>query len=117
MEQKTEQNLLDLIPERMRDYETQETGLISIIQPKFQNKFFMKYLAPRLKKPFFKVHLDEFGSKVWELCDGTKSIEQIGQILYKNYGEQVEPVYERLGTFFQYLYRLKFIRYQNYANK
>jgi len=117
LEQKTEQNLLDLIPERVRDYETLETGLISIIQPKFHNKFFVKYLAPRLKKPFFKVHLDEFGSKVWELSDGKTSIEQIGQILHQHFGEKVEPVYERLATFYRYLYRLKFIRYQNYAGK
>ena len=115
VEQRTGQNLLELIPERLREFETDEDGLISIIQPKFKNKFFRKYLVPRLKKPFFHVHLDEYGSNVWKLCDGAHSIEQIGQLLHQSYGEQVEPVYERLANFFQHLYRLKFIRYQNYS--
>jgi len=112
-----EQNLLELIPERIRPFEKEEDGHVSIIQPKFTNKFFIKYLAPRLKNAYFRIHLDEFGSKVWELCDGQNTIEYIGEQLHQTFGDKVEPVYERLAAFFQYLYRLKFIHYTNYVPK
>ena len=110
-----EQNLFDLIPERKNEYEKTEDGIVWIIQPKFTNKFMVKYVLPYLKRPFFKVELDEFGSKVWEYIDGKNTIEQIGKVLHADFGEKIEPVYDRLAMFFQQLHRLKFIQYKNYV--
>lgn len=114
VKQKTEQNLLELVPERMREFEKDEEGNIQIIYPKFTNRFLVKYLVPRLKQPYIKVQLDELGSTVWEACDGENTVEEIATILNNKFGKSVEPVYERLAMFFQNLHRLKFIRYLNY---
>ena len=112
--EQNEQNLFDLIPERKNDFEKTEDGIIWIIQPKFTSKFMRKYIVPHLKRPFFKVKLDEFGSSVWEYIDGQRTIAQIGQKLHTDFGEKVEPVYDRLAIFFQSLQRLRFVQYKNY---
>lgn len=114
MEQ-NEQNLFDLIPEQKNEFEKTEDGIIWVIQPKFKSKFMVKYVVPRLKRPYFKVKLDEFGSAVWEYIDGQRTIKQIGEKLHADFGEKVEPVYERLAVFFQSLQRLRFIQYKNYV--
>ena len=109
-----EQNLLDLIPAQNMAFERTEDGKITIIQPKFTNKFMVKYIVPRMTRPNFKVSLDEFGSHVWEQIDGKRSIGEIGESLQSTFGEKVEPLWDRLTQFFVQLNNLKFIRYLNY---
>lgn len=46
---------------------------------------------------------DEYSSLVFMQIDGQKSIYEIGQILHKQYGKDVEPLYERLVTFIDFL--------------
>ncbi len=47
--------------------------------------------------------LDSLGSRVWLLCDGEKNIAEIGEIIKGEFGEQAEPLYERLVQFMQLL--------------
>ncbi len=107
-------NLLDLIPEQKIKYEETAEGLVVLLKPKFRNKFMVKYVLPRLKKPHFKVNLDEFGSFVWKNCNGNNTVEQIGTLLKKKYSDNIDPVYDRLAVFIQSLARYKFIEYKNY---
>ncbi|MCI0512882.1 PqqD family protein [candidate division KSB1 bacterium] len=109
-----EQNFLELIPIRLVNFEKQVDGRITLFQSKFRHPFLVKYLQPRLKQPFIKVHLDEIGSELWDLCDGQNTIEQIATGLSEKFGSKVEPVYERMAQYFQSLFQLKFIYYQNY---
>ena len=110
-------NLLDLIPIKMMKSEENDDGTITVIKPKFRNKFIVKYLVPKLKSPDFKVKLDEFGSFVWKQIDGNLTVEKIGWNLKNNFHENIEPVYERLSVYFQTLLRYKFIEYKNYDPK
>ena len=107
-------NLLDLIPEQKIKFEETGEGLVVLLKPKFRNKFIVKHLLPRMKKPNFKVNLDEFGSFVWKQCNGNNTVEQIGSLLRENFSEDIEPVYDRLAVFIQSLARYKFIEYINY---
>ena len=86
-----EQNLLDLIPEQICNFEKNEDGLISVIKPKFHNRIFVKYLAPRLKRPFFRVKLDEFGTSIWELCNGKNTVGAIGEQLHQQFYQPLHP--------------------------
>jgi len=113
----TDVNLFDLIPERNANYEESGDGLIIILKPKFKNKIFVKYLLPRLKSPNFKVKLDQFGSFVWNQCNGKNTVEQIGNLLKENFQGDIEPVYDRLAVFIQSLARYRFIEYKNYNSK
>jgi hypothetical protein len=111
-------NLLDLIPIKiMKNEKKNEDGTITVFKPKFQNKFMVKYIVPKLKSPDFKVKLDDFGSFVWKQINGKLTVEQIGVRLKDSYKEDIEPVYERLSVYFQTLLRYKFIEYKNYDPK
>jgi len=110
----TEVNLLDLIPERIVRSEQSDDGLITIFKPKFKNKLLAKYLLPKLKSPNFKVKLDQFGSFVWNQCDGKNTVAQIGNLLKERFQDNIEPVYDRLAVFIQSLARYRFIEYKNY---
>ena len=107
-------NLLDLIPVRVLTHKENENGTITIFKPKFRNRFMLKYVAPRIKNPEFKVNLDEYGSFVWKHIDGKLTVEQIGDKLKENFKDDVEPVYERLSSFIHSLVQYKFIEFKNY---
>jgi len=102
-------NLLELIPVKNIKWEKKEDGLIVLLKPKFKHPFFKKHILPRLKYPFYKVKLDDVGSFVWEWCDGKKTVKEIAQGLKEEFGEKVEPLYNRLALFLQNLEKNHFI--------
>lgn len=106
-------NLLDLVPERLIEYEVDDSNIVTLFAPRFKNKLLKKWFQPRLKNPFLKVKLDEIGSSVWLLCDGHKNIKEIGEVLKDKFEERIEPCYDRLGMFFQQLEGARFICYEN----
>ena len=55
------------------------------------------------------VHLDKIGSFVWPLIDGEKNIIELGELVSKKFGDEAEPLYERLAKFFQILESYNFI--------
>jgi len=101
-------NLLELIPKRIAKWEEIE-GLVVILKPKFSHPWMREHLLPRLKKPYYRVKLDETGSSVCRLCDGQRTVEEIGKILSQSFGEKIEPLYERLSYFLQMLERNRFL--------
>ncbi len=105
-------NLLDLRPRRCREWEIDGENLVTILVPKFSSRFLRRWLLPRLKKRNFHVRLDAYGSLVWQHCDGNTTVAEIGKLLQKRFGEQVEPVYERLALFFRQLEKSKFIVFE-----
>ena len=106
-------NLLDLIPVRNLEWVDNEQNLVVLLKPKFSNRWLAKYILPRMKRPNYRISLDAFGSAVWNSCDGKNTVAEIGEKLKKEFGDRVEPVYERLALFFQQLERSRFIRFQD----
>lgn len=109
------QNLLDMRPIRLRLYKVNEKkgdGNYTILVPKFGNGKIGTWLRKRMKKPDYLVHLDDFGSYVWHLCDGEKQVREIGVSLKEKFGEKVEPVYDRLSQFFKQMERSKLIAFR-----
>ena len=105
-------NLLDLIPVRNIKWEKKEDGLITLFKPKFEHAFFKKYVLPRLKKPHYKINLDHVGSFTWELCDGSLRVKEVAKNLKDKFGEEVEPLYDRLALFLQSLEKTHLIFYK-----
>lgn len=63
-----------------------------------------------LKKPKVSyIHLDDIGSFVWPIIDGEKDIIEIGAEVKARFGENAEPLYERLAKYFQILDSYGFI--------
>ncbi|AEH25349.1 PqqD family protein [Pyrococcus yayanosii] len=57
------------------------------------------FLARMLHGDYRRLELDEVGAYVWQLCDGRRNVEEIGRKLREKFGDEVEPLYERLVTF------------------
>ena len=55
------------------------------------------------------VHLEPFGSFIWQQIDGTRTVYEIGQCLHDAFGEEAEPLYERLTVYMKQLERNGFI--------
>lgn len=111
-----EANLLDLVPQQKIKFEESGDGKIILLKPKFKNKLLVKYLLPRLKKPNFKIKLDQFGSFVWKQCNGKNTVAQIANLLKQNFQDEIDPVYDRLAIFIQSLARYRFIEYKNFES-
>ena len=107
-----EQNLLDFIPIRTVQWEKNEDGTVYLKEPKFKISFLQSIVMRFARSPYYKIHLDEFGSHVWERCDGTSHVERIGISLEKQFGDKVTPVYERLAAFLRILSYQKYITYK-----
>ncbi|MFH2003621.1 MAG: PqqD family protein [Bacteroidota bacterium] len=98
-------NLLDLKPVRLFEFEVQAEEKVTILIPKFRDKLLGKYLQPYLRKKYYKVKLDKFGSFVWTNCDGRKTVNEIAERLRQKFGAEAEPAVERVAKFVQHLYR------------
>lgn len=108
----TEHNYLELTPIRMKESEEREDGQFDILVPKFKSNIAKKIFEPRMKSPYFKANLDEFGTEAWKLIDGDKNVQVIGEQLLNKYGEKIEPVYDRLTEFLTNLHRYEFITFK-----
>jgi len=102
---KGEANYLDFIPEKNIDHEESENGTCILLRPKFMKGPLARWLQPHLKRPYFRIRLDETGSAAWKLIDGKRSILEIADRIYEKMGDSVEPRYERLSRFIGELHR------------
>ncbi|HIP74974.1 MAG TPA: PqqD family protein [Thermococcus paralvinellae] len=59
----------------------------------------LDFLARKLHGEYRRIELDEIGAYTWELCDGRKTVREIGKFLKARFGDEVEPLYQRLVTF------------------
>jgi hypothetical protein len=110
--QKSEYNYMVLTPVQNHKSEVREDGMVNVLIPKFKSEFAKKLFAKSLKSHYIKANLDEFGTSTWNLIDGLNNVEQIGKKLIEEFGENIEPVYERLTTFLTNLHRYNFIKFK-----
>ena len=109
---KQNENFLERKPLRTEgiEWKKDSEGKITL---EIQNKGFFNRMAQKLfkKPPVSYIHLDELGSFVWPLADGSLSIMQIGEMVDEAFGEKAQPLYERLAKYFQILESYGFIKY------
>ncbi len=105
-----EENFLDKIPSHKEGlgFSTDDDGNVTL---EMENKGIVNKIAQKLiRKPKISyIHLEEFGSFIWPLIDGEKSIHQIGEKVEEHFGEKAHPLYERLATYFQMLETYGFV--------
>ena len=110
-------NYLELTPVRNYDHVVEDTGLISVLVPKFDIKWIDKIMSKIIKSRFFKAKLDEFGTETWLEMDGTKSVQTVSEHLQKKFGDKINPVNERLTKFLSELYKNNFITFKEIHTK
>ncbi|MEJ2722282.1 MAG: PqqD family protein [bacterium] len=96
---KREENLLDMIPRQLRESRACGDGTVDILVPRFGDTWVGAVLGRVFKNKPIHLHLDEVGTAVWNLCDGRRSVQEIGRLMEEQFGDRIEPVYERLGLF------------------
>ncbi len=105
-------NYLELTPIRKFEHIEKETGLIDVMVPRFTDKFFGKIIQPKMKNKYIKANLDDIGSQTWLLIDGNNQVHQIADSLSAQFGERVEPSFDRLIAFLNQLYKNDFIYFK-----
>lgn len=113
MKKKVSENYLERCPVRSSylTWTQSEEGKVTL---EIENTGFFNRIAQKLfgRPKITYVHLDSFGSFVWNQIDGERNIIQLGVFVKENFGEEAEPLYERLAKFFQILESYNFITFK-----
>ncbi|MDG6224200.1 MAG: PqqD family protein [Candidatus Thermoplasmatota archaeon] len=100
-------NMLDVVFERA-DRVSREGEYLTI--PIYRSKMgesIARALRIRTRR---RIRLDGYGWAVWELLDGRRTLERVGEELKKRFGDEIEPIYPRLARFMTYLVNLGLAR-------
>jgi hypothetical protein len=103
-------NLYELRPVRALEYETGADGLVSLLVPRFENRLLVRLLIPLLRRPTFRVRLDELGSFVWQQCDGSATVTEIAARAGAQFAGDPGDLLERTGAFVARLARERAVR-------
>lgn len=102
--QKASENFLERKPMRKQEihWTKNDEGSVTL---EIENRGVANKLAQWLlhKPKVSYIHLDEIGSFIWPLLDGKQNLIEIGEKLTKAFGEQCNPVYERLAEYIRIL--------------
>ncbi len=101
-EKKFEVNLLELVPKRILEWEDTDDGLITLLVSKFRG-LFGNFITSKMNSPNYEVQLDMVGSFVWKECDGEKNVLEISRKMKDEFGDEIEPLYERISFFMKTL--------------
>lgn len=103
-------NYLEATPIRKSEHRVEESGLVTLVVPKFKNKKLLKLLHPRRR--YFNIALDETGSTIWLLIDGQSNVEIIIKKSEEILGEKLIQAQDRITKFLTMLYNARYITYQ-----
>lgn len=93
-------NLLDMVPLRCTRFGYNKNGRIIIYMPRFRSRFGRKMCKILNISPYVRIHLDEYGTYVWSLCNGKFTVRDISERLKKRFGKEIEyQHYKRLAEF------------------
>ena len=101
-----EVNLLDqvFVHSERYQYECSEEGIVTVLEPQDHKiqKFFRKIGFKIVENK--RMELDAYGSYVYLLIDGKRTVREIGTELKAKYPEAGEYLYERLQAYLNGLY-------------
>lgn len=111
---KQQKNYLDLVPERAAaiNWKKDEDGTIVL---EVENTGAFNRIAQKLfKRPkYTKVHMEKYGSFLWPLIDGERTVMELAQLQKEAFGEEVEPLYPRIVKYIQIMESYHFISFRN----
>lgn len=109
MKKAQKENLLEKIPFRNPNI------VWNIVEEKVTLEIENKGIANKIAQKLFKkpkvsfIHLDEMGSFLWPLFDGKTNILDLGKLVQEKFGENANPLYERLSKYISILKSYGFI--------
>lgn len=107
---KQKKNYLDFVPKKNPAFcwELDDDGMVVIL---IENKGIYNCIAQKLlKKPrVSRITLEKFGSFIWRQIDGARSVYEISGLVSEEFGEEAEPLIERLVKYLRILQNNRFI--------
>ena len=113
MAKKKQQNYLDFVPviNPKNTWAADEAGVVTIhmVHRGFYASIAQKFFhTPRVSH----IKLDEYGSFLWKEMDGERSVGQLALKMKERFGEQAEPLYDRLVKYMQILHNNQFVLFR-----
>lgn len=109
---KQKQNYLDLVPRRAANlnWKKEEDGIIIL---EVENTGVFNRIAQKLfKRPkYTKVHMEKYGSFLWPLIDGERTVMELADLQKSEFGDEVEPLYPRVVKYMQIMESYHFISF------
>ena len=109
---KKQENFLDYVPvinPKNTWDETDGKVVIHMVHRGFYAKIAQKFFhTPRVSH----IDLDEYGSYLWTRIDGEKTVGTLALELKEKFGENAEPLYDRLVKYIQILRNNQFILFR-----
>ena len=107
----TVDEFLKYVPVR-EEYEwyLDEQGLVQIKIPKFTSSLGKSFLKVIKKDDKFTANMDKIGTIVWKNCDGKKTVNDILEIVKKEFPNENE-IDQRLFLFLQQMKALNYLNY------
>lgn len=99
---------LAAVPVRALSSELGENGTVVLLRPKILSPRWA-WLLRMMKKPTYRVKLDARGTAVWQACDGTRTVGQVGEIVARTLPEEPDTTL-RTALFIRELARGGFVR-------
>ena len=106
MKRKRDLNMLDMIP-RLKgtiEFHITETGGFLKYSRNGLWDGILHWVFPQAPQILTR-ELDNEGTRVTKLCDGTRTIHEIGQTMILEFGHKENEVYARLAQFMTMLYQ------------
>lgn len=114
VKKRSDSNYLEYIPSPNPRYpwEMDEDGNVVILME--HTGLFHKMTQLLLRKPKVShIHLDDMGSYIWKQMDGKNRVYDIAMLVKEEYGENAEPLYNRLVQHMRNLENNGFITMKN----
>lgn len=108
---KGQTNYLDLVPVRAAlPWSEDEEGLVVL---EVENTGIFNRMAQKFfKRPkYTKVHMEKYGSFLWPLIDGRRTVLELADLQRERFGEEAEPVYPRVVKYMQIMDSYHFISF------
>ncbi|MDG6221018.1 MAG: PqqD family protein [Candidatus Thermoplasmatota archaeon] len=99
--------LLDIYPLQnpLLDVERNDEGNVVLIYRKSLRRF-ERWMLRKLDGPEkIRRPLDKIGTSIWELCDGTRNVLSIAQLVDDQFKEEIAPAMPRVARFIQMLHQ------------
>lgn len=101
-----------MVPLRKCSFVRREDGTVEVFVPRYGEGRVGRFLGRFLRNEPVRLKLDEIGTLTWELCDGSHPVLTIADRLRERFGEEVEPVYDRLAVFFMQMEKREMIEWK-----
>ena len=99
---------MELRPRRLLDFEEGPEGRAVVLRPKVLSPRW-RWLLRLLRRPAYRVRLDDRGTFVWMLCEGGLDVSSIAQRTQERFGDPPEDSGRRTAAFLQELARGGFL--------